>query len=312
MNDEPTQTRDSLAPLLAAFDEGLAVGREPELAVPPELADDFAAARSVLRLLNEAWPRPSPADTTVDQSSPPAAARAAAAAGSAGPVRGAARAGPGRLRRRLPGLRPDAGPARRAEGAAVGSAGPRRISAVAFSRRAGPPRSSTTRTSSAFWRRTPASRPATSPPPTARGRAWRPGCASGSAAALPAGRRADGRPGGRRPPRPRARRGPPRPEAVQHPAGNRIGNGLGRPAPTRHAENLRLRPGEDAGRGTDGDAARRGDGHAAVHGAGTGGGVCVYWPSNTYASTCTTCPHVLWRLRLRGSAPLAGHHFSRA
>ncbi len=70
MSDEPTQTHDSLAPLLAAFDEGVAVGREPELVVPPELADDFAAARSVLRLLNEAWPRPRPADTTVDQAHP--------------------------------------------------------------------------------------------------------------------------------------------------------------------------------------------------------------------------------------------------
>ena len=68
MNDEPTQSRDSLLPLLVAFDEGLAAGREPELAVPPDLAEDFGAARSVLRLLNEAWPRAESGDTTVDHS----------------------------------------------------------------------------------------------------------------------------------------------------------------------------------------------------------------------------------------------------
>jgi serine/threonine-protein kinase len=72
MNDEATKLYDSLAPLLAAFDEGLAVGREPDLVVPPELAADFDACLLVLRLLNEAWPRPSAADTTIDQRGPAA------------------------------------------------------------------------------------------------------------------------------------------------------------------------------------------------------------------------------------------------
>ncbi|HVS40562.1 MAG TPA: serine/threonine-protein kinase [Gemmataceae bacterium] len=77
MNDESQPSDDTLLPLLVAFDEGLAVGREPQLAVPSELADDFGAAQSVLRLLNQAWPRTGPADTTVDESAPESDAPAA-------------------------------------------------------------------------------------------------------------------------------------------------------------------------------------------------------------------------------------------
>ena len=66
MNEPASATHDSLLPLLVAFDEGLAAGRPPELAPPPELAAEFEAAQSVLRLLNQAWPQPSSADTTLE------------------------------------------------------------------------------------------------------------------------------------------------------------------------------------------------------------------------------------------------------
>jgi serine/threonine-protein kinase len=67
LNDAETASADSLLELLVAFDEGLAVGRAPAaLAAPPELAEDFKAAQSVLRLLNETWPQASSPETAAD------------------------------------------------------------------------------------------------------------------------------------------------------------------------------------------------------------------------------------------------------
>ncbi len=49
MSENPTRADDPLLPLLVAYDEGLAEGRTPDLAVPPGTADIPACAGAVLR-----------------------------------------------------------------------------------------------------------------------------------------------------------------------------------------------------------------------------------------------------------------------
>ena len=72
MSEEPRPLDDPFLPLLVAFDEDLAAGRETPPAVPPEWTERFEAARSVLQLLERAWPRGGAGDTTVDLPQAPA------------------------------------------------------------------------------------------------------------------------------------------------------------------------------------------------------------------------------------------------
>ena len=96
--------------------------------------------------------------------------------------------------------------------------------------------------------------------------------AANAAGPLPPGRGLRGRPRRGRPARPRPRRRPPRPQAVEHlVARRRRGR---REHGVLYAENRRFRTGEVGRRGGDGNAERRRHGYARLHGPRTGRRAC--------------------------------------